>query len=256
MKKITIIIAVSLVLSPTINHTAPIKLESSILTQIDGLLIGINGETIALIKQYQSQIMNMLLGTRTANGRVGVYDFDGQKCNVQQLRQLEIEQGTNDRFIAFRKRIQTDFEHFSEPFKKIVQGVRAIMAILIEESCKKRNRLNSLLYIWAKTDEKDFELFDLHVKSIKDFEIFLTDLNNFLGDLAHSCPRAQIQFQEQVAKFNRAKQFVMELDLSNTQRQLFLRYLNTQLANLPKDEITKEKIIELSNSFSATLPKD
>lgn len=242
-------LALFLLLSgPTYLKSAPIKLESGIIAKIDGLAIGIDGQTIALIKQYQSEIIAILLGKKSGDMRIGKYEFDGKKRSLQELRQLETELGTSPKFVALRGQARNDFEKISEPFRKIVQGVKSFMSILIEESCKKRGRLDSLLYTWAKTDEKnEYELFDLHVKSIKDFELFLTDLNNFLGDLVHSCPRALGQFQERVAKFNQAMKFVAVMNVTGDKRQKLLKLINSSLDKMSKEEVTQAKIQELAN---------
>ena len=235
------------------NH---IKLESEILEKVDGKSIGVTGESIALIKQYQSEIMKILLGekTRSTNTRIGKYLFDDKKFSMQELSRLENEQGNDARFKTILRTIRDDFEKVSGPFQKILQdpGVKTVMGYLIEESCIKRNRLNSLLYIWSQAPNRnEYELFELHIKSIRDFEIFLIDLNNFLGDLVYSCPNAYAQFKEHVEKFNQAQPLVAGLSLTKEQQDLFLKYMNTALLTISKNDITKNKIRDLYNNFKA-----
>jgi hypothetical protein len=237
-------------------YARPIKLESVFLEKVDGKAIGVTGESIALIKQYQSEIMKILLGekTKSTNARIGKYVFDGQKYSMQELSKLETEQENSSRFKAVLRTIRDDFENVSRPFQTILQdpSIKKIMGYLIEESCTKRNRLNSLLYIWSQTPEKnEYELFELHIKSIRDFEIFLIDLNNFLGDLAFSCPRAYAQFKDHVEKFNSAQQIALGFNLTKEQQDLFAKYLNTALLTIAKNEITQNKIKELYNHFKA-----
>jgi hypothetical protein len=235
------------------NH---IKLESSILDKVDGKSIGVTGESIALIKQYQFEIAKILLGekSKSNNTRTGKYTFEGQRYNMQELSQLEIQHPNPSRFKAALRIMRDDFENVSKPFQSILQepGIKTIMGYLIEESCIKRNRQNSLLYIWSQsTNANEYELFDLHIQSIRDFEIFLIDLNNFLGDLAYSCPRAYVQFKERVEKFNHAQQFITELNLDKGQQDLFAKYINTALSTISKNEITRNKIRELYNHFKS-----
>jgi hypothetical protein len=245
MQKNSLVFSIALLLSTPL-YPAWVKLESPIISSIDGLSIGITGESIAMIKQFQAAITKILLGERRGNGRVGTYEFEGKKYNVQELRKLEAMHPDDPRFAMLLTQIRGDFETISQPFQAVLygEGTKTIMGFLIEESCMKRNRLpNSLLYIWAKNTEKDeYELFDIHVKSIKDFEMFLIDLNNFLGDLVFSCPIAYRQFKEQVEKFNKAKEIVTTAAIAREHQQPFLTYLNTALVNVPKQEITKRRI--------------
>ncbi len=255
MNKVSIYCTILSLLAISSTYAPPIHLENPIIKTVDGLSIGITGETVALIKQYQSQITSILAGKRdSAGNRVGLFEFERTTHSVQSLRKLEIERGTNPQFATLLKQIRFYFERQSDKFRNIVHGVKPIMAILIEESCSKRNRLNSLLYVWAKTDEKnEYELFDHHVKSIKDFEIFLTDLYNFLGDLVLSCPQAQQQFKERVKKFSKIKIILEQLNIANYAQQAFLKQINQTLSKLTLKEITSAKVNELINAFMLKL---
>lgn len=250
MRKISIIFSLLMLLSHSYGISSAIKLESPILAQIDGLPIGITGEVIGLIKRYQSQILAMLKGTKVADTYIGAYEYENKKYTVQGLVQQEETFGHSPCFSVLLQQIRSDFEHISEPFRQIIHGVKPFMAILIEESLNKRNRLESVLYVWSKTNEKDeYELFDLHIKTIKDFEFFLVDLYSFLSDLVHSCPRACTQFKEHVEKFSQAKSLIARYNLSKEQEANFLKYLNTKIASFSKEEVTKEKIHALYQEF-------
>lgn len=245
----------ALCLLPSFMNATFVKLSAS---KVDMMpIIGIDGNAIALIKQYQSQIMTILRGELSEGRRIGTYTFDRKKCNVHELHQLETVHGVHDmRLIAIRNQIRDDFEKISSPFQAIIYspGIKTGMGFLIKESCTKRNRSDSLLYIWVTNDAKnEYELFDFHIKSIKDVEIFLTDIYNFLGDLIFSCPRAYAQFKEQVNKFNRAKLFVIDLRLPKTKQYAFLKYLNTQITNFSTHEINQEKIKELYDTIKQNL---
>lgn len=225
-----------------------VKLAASKLDMLP--VIGINGEAIALIKQFQSQITKLLKGELTP------YEFEKKKHTIAELRQRENQQQNDWRFPILLQKIRADFEKISEPFHDVIQGagVKAAMGFLIKESCSKRNRLDSLLYIWVTTDEKnEYELFDFHIKSITDVEIFLIDLHNFLGDLVFSCPRAHAQFKDQIAKFKMAKSYIPTLNIPKNEHPRFLKHIHAALPKLSKHEINQEKIKILYTNFKAAM---
>lgn len=251
MKK-SLVLPLLLSLSIAQTRTAPVKLEAGIIATVDGLVgIGIDGEVIALIKQYQGEIMKLLVGVPTAQGRVGKYAYEGKQHSVQQLSKIELENGSNSTFVKLRNQMRDDFEAFSVPFRKNVNSAKSIMTLLIEESCSKRNRLNSLLYIWSKTDEKnEYELFEMHVKSIRDLEVFLTDLHNFLSDLIYSCPKALVQYNEMIQKFKKVKEVASLLRIPTNELPAFLKYANKQLSKVALAEINQDKVSEFYRTFN------
>lgn len=244
-------------------HPTPIKLESEIIAQFDGTSIGINGDVIARIKKYQSKISDLLLGKKSASGRHGLYEFDGVFYTVQELRKKEESltsksPGQSSQLHECIRRMRDDFEAISKEFQVIAQGTKPIMSIFIEESCKKRNRTDSLLLIWSKTKEQDeYTLFDLHVKSIKDFEIFVTDLYNFLEDLAFSCPKATKQFNDRLEKYkhdrsekvNKIKQVLGTSGVVLSESEL-TRFTNQYVDKMALQEISASKIKTLLEHFS------
>lgn len=248
-------IITSFACTPTLQATH-IKLDSIILLHADGLSpIGINGEVVALIKQYQNHIHALLRGKKIG-GRELLYEYEGNYYTVQELRHIECERDLSQQLTIVRHKIITDFEHISQPFRKLITdyGIKPLMADLIGESMIKRNRHDSLLYTWAKTDEKnEYELFTKHIKSIKDLEIFMIDLNNFLNDIVCNCPRGYAQYKENVDKFNKAAQFAKELNLPKEQHELFLKYINKNLSIFSKYDISLAKVKELYNDFKPTL---
>jgi hypothetical protein len=231
------------------TFSSAIALKAPILSTIDGLSFGIDGDTMAMMKQYQSQIRAILHGKLQANGtRQGWYQFEGSSYSVVQLHPLEEQYPHNPRFRKLLKQMRSDFEAISEPFKKIVGNVKSVMAILIDESCEVRKRRdNCLLSIWAHTDQmNEYELFDTHVKTTHDFAIFLTDLYNFLGDLVDSCPKARRQFAERVEKYKRVKELLPRTSIPLAEHGKALNKINNQLGKIQKNEITPAKIEELA----------
>ncbi len=269
--KINTYIAITLISTPFILYSATaqkrfIKLEHGSLRLADGRTIagiGITGETIELIKQYQSNIVKILKGGQNLIAKDGAivkyiyqYSFEGTSYSAQELRKIEETLGQkrspkqSSELQEALKKIRSDFEYVSEVFKKIARASRSTMRALIEESCMKRNRdHNSLILLWARSNEDEYELFNRHIHSIKDFEIFMTDLYNFLGDLINSCPRAQAQFKERVIKFKKIKELIPSINVDKSQENRFLQYIHDKLDTIQLKEINSTKVLDLYKSF-------
>ncbi len=231
-------------------HLRAIKLESGMLSKIDGIFF--DGETIGPLKRYQNNLRTFLIGERGPGGkRHPQFTFEGNLYTMQQLSRLETTRGSNDELKNLLRQIRTEFETLSMEFRGVARGAKPFMAVLVEESCSRRGRLNnSLLYIWAKTDEAEEEkLFDDHVHTLKDLEMFFVDLHNFLGDLVESCPKAMRQFQEKVAKFNKIKKLLPELSIPKEDHLPFLKQINHSLAELTLEDIDPATIRKLFDEF-------
>lgn len=233
-----------------------IKLDSIVLHHADGRFpIGINGDVIALIKQYQGKMAMLLYGKKTATGYEGIFEFEGKKYTIQELIMLENERGTQALY-EVRQEVIKKYEEISQPFRMLIKvyGIKSLMGDLIEESVIKRNRADSLLYVWAKTEEKnELEILHKNIHAVKDIELFMIDLNNFLGDIVYNCPRGYAQYKEHVEKFNKAAQYAQELQLNKKQYDLFLKYINKNITPIEKSAISLEKVKELYNEFKPTL---
>lgn len=227
-------------------------LQSDILAMVDGQSIGINGTTISLIKKYQGNIMNILRGKRNPDGsREGYYEWHGKKYNIMDLAELEdygqLSADDQKNIIA---KARYDFEKMSLEFKPVAQGSKPIMAVLIAESCKLRNRNDSLMVIWSKTKEENEEaLFDKHVKTIRDFEIFLIDLYNYLNDLCHSCPKAMKQFKDNTERFAKIKSFMTRLPISKDRELAFMKFATKMVEHMNPGDITEHKIQEIYTAY-------
>lgn len=88
--------------------------------------------------------------------------------------------------------IQADFLAIGEKFLINVRNTKQLMIILIEEDCEVRHNNDCYLLQWArlKGEFNEKEVFRRDITSIKNFTLFCKDLVNFLGDFAHSCPKA------------------------------------------------------------------
>lgn len=261
MKKIITVISISLLGSivhaldtePEGTLTRAMKLESGILSKVDGIFF--TGDNIAPIKRYQMNLRTFLLGTLESDKkRHPQYSFEGSFYTMQQLSQIETTRGSNAELKNLLRQIRSEFEKLSSEFRAVARGSKPFMATLVEESCSRRGRLNSsILYIWAKTDEAEEErLFDDHIHTIKDLEMFFIDLHNFLGDLIKSCPKAERQFAEKVLKYNAIKKQLTHLDLSPEEQKAFLQQINHSLAGLSVEDIDLSAVKKLYNEFKKT----
>lgn len=198
-----------------------VVLESNLLKLVDGFLI--NANTIELTRNYQRQILHIIYGNKEADGsRLGDYEFNGKKYTIHDLS--HVEQKIIDRKDSYSpeeyerltgqlqkllNQAKDDFIEKSHKFRAIGAGSKHITSKLIEESCKKRGRRNSILLIWgnAPEEEEDKILYE-EVHSFVSFEQFAIDLLNFFDDLIHSCPKAQEKFKARLHKWTKLKEIM------------------------------------------------
>ncbi len=229
-------------------------LKSRIIHTIDGHAIGIDGETVGLIKQYQQQMKAILRGKLQADKTyLGQYSYDGSNYSVIELAQLEQKVGTNSSFFELLEEMFLDFEKISAPFRATVKSVvvKVAMEGFIKESCELRDRKEGdcLLLEWAKPGlQEERKLFNTHVHSIKDFETFLTDLYNFLNDLVESCPKAQAQFLDRLEKYKIARSLLSKAGVNAGKEGAALKKINPHLSTIKRAAITVEKIKEILRS--------
>ncbi len=87
---------------------------------------------------------------------------------------------------------QSDFFEIVEKFLINVKNTKTLMIAMIEEDCTLRNNSQCYLLRWSqlKDDTDAKETFRRDIVSMKELTVFCKDLVNFLGDFAHSCPKA------------------------------------------------------------------
>ena len=248
-----ILLVIALGGSPLLANHEPILLKSEILLTVDGKTIGINGDTVSLMKKYQADIMHIIRGKRNATGaREGLFEFRGIKYSVAEIQEFE-DQGllSHEDQKSLLKKMRDYFEAISLEFKPAAHGSKPIMSLLIIESCHLRNRNDSLLVAWSKTkDHDEAALFDKYVKSIKDFEMFLIDLYNFLSDMCNSCPKAMHQFEERKERFAKIKSLMSTLTISKDKETAFIKFATKMAEHLNPGEITEHTMQEFYKAFN------
>jgi len=197
-----------------------ILLESNLLKLVDGFLV--NANTIELLRGYQRNLLHIVYGTKEGDMRLGDYDYNGKKYTIHDLSHLEQKLETHkDSHSAQEleqlygqlqktlKKAKDDFIEKSKKFRTIGAGSKHITSKLIEESCKKRGRRNSVLLQWGNAPEdKEDEILYNEVHTFAQFELFVVDLLNFLDDLIHSCPKAQEKFKARLHKWSKLKEIM------------------------------------------------
>jgi hypothetical protein len=99
-------------------------------------------------------------------------------------------------------------------------------------------------------------MFEEHVTSFGDYYHFCTDLANFLLDMIHSCPKAENQFKDRVAKWSAVKQILpviikkAHIKIETFNEIEFLKYLKERyLDKILIEEITPSVILPLLTEY-------
>ena len=242
-----------------------IKLESAVIKIADGSLI--NADKIEFMRIFRLKIIECILGVRQSDGqRKGKYKLLGTYHGIQSLARIEqdfhncqdkqdiITQSMLDDLLIQAK---ADFVAQSNDFIEIGRGSKNILTILIQEDCQKRNRPNSLLLEWAKTKEgHEATMFESRITSFEEYYHFCTDLVNFLLDLIHSCPKAELQFKERVAKWSAVKTILptvlkkAHIKIESINEIEFLKFIKERyLDHMNLEEITPQTITPLLTEY-------
>jgi hypothetical protein len=199
---------------PVIYSVENITLESSVIKLADGTMI--NADKIEFIRKFRRTLLSFLIGDQLSdNQRKGKYWFGGKWHSIESLSRVEHELMASNRAEDAQKLsmleelltlAKADFIVQSAEFIESGRGAKNVMVVLIQEYCQKRNHLDSPLLEWAKTKEgQESTMFEHHIANFNMYCYFLTDLVTFLADLTHSCPKAEQQFKDRVAKWSAVK---------------------------------------------------
>lgn len=265
MNKILWLLPLSIFFYTQCSSEKTIVLESSVIKMADGTFI--NADKIEFIRKFRRKLLDFILGELLTNGqRKGKYCFNGKLCSIEVLARIEqeIQDSEKEEDIKLKFALQellthakADFIVQSNEFIESGRGSKGIMVILIQEDCQKRNRLDSQLLEWAKTKEgQESTMFEKQITSFGLYYHFLKDLVNFLLDLIHSCPKAEAQFKDRVAKWSLVKEMLplvlkkahVKSDQINTIE--FLKYLKERyLDSMAVSEITPQIIVPLLKEY-------
>lgn len=192
-------------------HRAPgehdIILESSLVKLVDGLSFGIDGRKIAMMFRVRKAVRKIQHGISNEQGVfTGLYEFKGDTYGVHELAYIEQQAKlrsdieTIDELKQVLILAKKDFLNKVKPYMATARGAKKPMFMLIKESCKKRNRSDSILLRWGAAREEDEERqFEHDIVGFGIFDVFCTDLMNFMEDVIRSCPKALEQFKHMIA---------------------------------------------------------
>ncbi len=184
-----------------------IILECSVIKISDGSSLGIDGEEILRMMRVRKEVRKIQLGVPNTEGNfIGLYHLNNTDYSVKELAALETEMRENDpaALVSLKpllKKAKEDFVKHVMSFMNAARGAKPMMLLLIQESCNKRKRYDSVLLRWGAAREGTEERqFDGDITDFRVFDTFCTDLIHFLQDVMRSCPKAWAQFQHMVAQ--------------------------------------------------------
>jgi hypothetical protein len=232
-----------------------IKLDAEILKFSDGSFI--NADTIGVMRSLQHQVRLLLLGDRDKNGnRVGRYEVHGKKYAVMALHELEKKNPNDPEIQKCLAVIIHDFIRISDGFSEQARGAKSMILQLIEESCQKRNRQDSLLLKWGSVSHEEEEtIFRDNVKSVDSFMCFCTDLFNFFNDLIDSCPKALNKYNQRLEKWSKVRKMLpqvianMKSNKEKINQNAFLSSLNQRLEKIKVEDITLASVKTMLEAF-------
>src|SRR5690606_31181159 len=180
-----------------------IKLESAVIKIADGSFI--NADKIEFMRKFRRTLLSIILGDQLPNGQRKGNGIQALACLEQELEKLPKTKEIIAKQIDLEEQLTQAKAYFvihSNEFIDSGRGAKNILIVLIQEDCEKRNRPDSLLLEWAKTKEgHETTMFEQRITTFDAYYHFCTDLVNFLLDLIHSCPKAEIQFKDRVSKW-------------------------------------------------------
>ena len=130
-----------------------------------------------------------------------LYHFGHKDCNFNELQSLEqtleqefkmLSQHQKEQLAILMIQAQSDLISIVEQFLINIKEVKELMIELIEESCTLRNNKNAYLLKWANNNSNESEkiIFKRDITSFQSLYQFCSELVDFLGDFASSCPHA------------------------------------------------------------------
>lgn len=243
------------------HEAQKIVLDAKVLSIIDGNFL--DGRKVQEMYYLRGKIYDFLFGAKDETGtRVGSYFFDDKWCSLNDLLIAEEELDENSPHYEARKHAlhalleqsKAEFLRLSKKFSAESRSVKSVTIRLIEESCAKRGRHDSLLLKWGElTAANENEVFDNDILSFKDYTLFLTDLFNFLHDLSNSCPKAMKQFKDRIEKCATIQQLtpaaMAKLNVTIDQKSFIKAVKSHYLDTVKTDKITVDTVCDLIRQF-------
>lgn len=130
-----------------------------------------------------------------------IYNFNNHNYSLEQLKtvedtllkeHLDLSSTQKESFGVLMNYVQADLLDIVEPFLKNIHAAKDVMIELIQESCQLRNNNNCYMLKWSKlkSNESERVIFKRDITTFHSLGQFCSDLVDFLGDFASSCPVA------------------------------------------------------------------
>lgn len=130
-----------------------------------------------------------------------MYEFCGKKYSLEHLKTIEealykehlsLSSQQQEVFGVLMNYTQSDLLDIVEPCLQSINAAKDLMIELIEQSCQLRQTKNSYMLKWSqlKSSESERVIFKRDIVTFQELAKFCSDLVNFLGDFASSCPHA------------------------------------------------------------------
>lgn len=159
----------------------------------------LNGNPKAAIEKVVTFITNNNIGK--AYCQPVLYEFHEKKYSLESLKTIEeallkehlhLSPHQKETFAILMNYAQSDLLDIVEPFLNAIQTAKDLMIELIEESCTLRHTKNCYMLKWSQLKSSDSErtIFKRDIITFHELARFCSDLVNFLGDFASSCPHA------------------------------------------------------------------
>lgn len=171
---------------------------------LDGQVGRVDGNTFGTIFLVRNKLNAFRLGAKKDGHRTGSYLFRDQHYSIDDLAEkIEAHYVGDAELNTVLALAKKDFEELVGQFINQAKGTKSFLVTLIEESCYRRNRKNSILLTWASsTEEHETVIFHTEVQSFRGLAEFCQDLENFLEDLMFSCPKAMDQFKKKREQYS------------------------------------------------------
>ena len=177
--------------------TELLTFHNQVIHDLDGKMFMIDGYAIHDMLVVIRKATNLQFGQKIGTKLIGNYAYNNQKYSIHQLGELEQSMANPDVLTPQLTQAKHDFIELTQAFVKDIRTAKKLILSLMTEFCERRNRPNSLILSWAKTNGgNEQHVFDQVITSFKVYDIFLDDLTLFLKDLINSCPKARQQYQE------------------------------------------------------------
>jgi len=260
MKKMSLflpLLVTSLILHPSESKQASdhkVELESPVIKVADGSFI--NADTIEFMRKFRRTLLSIILGEQLPDGTRKGNGIQALAYLEQELKEQKQTAEIATKLIHLKEQLTKAKAHFiihSTEFMDSGRGSKNILVVLIQEDCQKRNRPDSLLLEWARTKEGyETTMFEQRITTFGEYYSFCTDLVNFLLDLIHSCPKAEMQFKDRVTKWSAVKKILpimikkAHIKSDSFDEIEFLKYLKERyIDKIVLDDITPQTILPL-----------